>query len=56
LSAKTPGWLDQPHKDAIPSAAETAFVALALSVWRSTNSAGRRALREQLKAMAEKDV
>jgi hypothetical protein len=46
------GWLDETRKDATPSAAEAAFVELALFAWRSTNSAGRKALREQLKDVA----
>ncbi len=45
------GWLDEARKEAVPSAAETAFVELALAAWRSTNSAGRKALREQLKGI-----
>ena len=48
---KPGGWLDELRKDAAPSAAEAAFVELALSAWRSTNSAGRKALREHLKAI-----
>lgn len=45
------GWLDEARKEVVPSAAETAFVELALAAWRSTNSAGRKALREQLKGI-----
>lgn len=45
------GWLDQVRKASAPSAAEAAFVELALAAWRSTNSAGRKALRDQLKAI-----
>jgi len=41
-------WLDALRKDAAPSAAEAAFLRLALEAWRSTNSAGRRALREHV--------
>lgn len=48
---KPSGWLDEIRKDAAPSAAEAAFLELALSAWRATNSAGRKALREQLKAI-----
>lgn len=48
------GWLDETRKDTAPSTAEAAFVELALSAWRSTNSAGRKALREQLKGMVAK--
>ncbi len=52
LSCKPVGWLDESRKDAAPSAAEAAFLGLALEAWRATNSAGRKALREQLKALA----
>ncbi len=50
-SAKPAGWLDEVRKTSVPSAAETAFLELALSAWRSTNSAGRKALREHIKAI-----
>ena len=33
-----------------------AFVELALTAWRSTNSAGRKALREHLKEMVAKSA
>ncbi len=46
------GWLDALRKPAGPSAAEAAFLELALAAWRATNSAGRKALREQLKTIA----
>jgi hypothetical protein len=52
LSDKPTGWLDESRKDAAPSPAEAAFLALALDAWRATNSAGRKALREQLKVIA----
>ena len=52
--AQRPGWLDEARKDAMPSAAETAFVELALNAWRSTNSAGRKALREHLRSFVAK--
>ncbi len=48
---KPSGWLDEARKDATPSGAEAAFLELALNAWRATNSAGRKALREQLKAL-----
>jgi hypothetical protein len=48
------GWLDETRKDALPSGAETAFLELALSAWRATNNAGRKALREHLKEAAAK--
>ena len=50
-SRKPAGWLDEVRKDAAPSPAELAFVELALAAWRSSNSAGRKALREQLKSV-----
>ena len=51
--AKPAGWLDEVRNDAAPTPAESAFLDLALSVWRSTNSAGRKALRAHLKAQAK---
>ena len=48
------GWLDETRKDALPSAAETAFLELALTAWRSTNSAGRKMLRDHLRSVAAK--
>jgi hypothetical protein len=53
-SGRPSGWLDETRKNATPSAAETAFLELALAAWRSTNSAGRKALREQLAAIGAK--
>jgi hypothetical protein len=51
LSDKPIGWLDELRKDSAPTPAEAAFLELALAAWRATNSAGRKALREQLKAV-----
>lgn len=51
LSDKPIGWLDESRKDAAPTPAEAAFMELALTAWRATNSAGRKVLREQLKAL-----
>jgi len=48
---KPSGWLDEVRKESVPSAADTAFLDLALTAWRSTNSAGRKALREHLKGI-----
>jgi hypothetical protein len=48
------GWLDEIRKDTAPSAAETAFLELALTAWRSTNSAGRKVLRDQLRGVVAK--
>ncbi|MDZ7813301.1 MAG: hypothetical protein U5L74_09350 [Ideonella sp.] len=47
---QAPGWLDAPHETATPGAAEKAFLALALQAWRATNSAGRKALHQQMTA------
>jgi hypothetical protein len=49
--AKPSGWLDEARKSPAPTAAETAFLELALAAWRATNAQGRKALRDQLKAM-----
>jgi hypothetical protein len=46
------GWLDEPQADPTPSPAEAAFLALALAAYRATNAAGRKALRDQMKALA----
>ena len=51
--AKPTGWLDERRKDAVPAPAEAAFLQLALVAWRNSNRAGRKALRAQLKAIAE---
>ena len=48
--AKPASWLDEVRDDAAPTRAERAFLDLALSAWRSTNSTGRKALRAHLKA------
>ncbi|QTD44827.1 hypothetical protein [Ottowia testudinis] len=52
LCDRSTGWLDELRSASGPSAAEQAFLDLALAAWRATNAAGRRALRQQLKAMA----
>ena len=49
------GWLDEPRADASPTPTERAFLDLALQAWRATNGAGRKALRTQMKAIAEGD-
>ena len=46
---KPSGWLDKTREDASVTPAEKAFLELALKAWRATNSAGRKALREQMK-------
>lgn len=50
---KPAGWLDEAREVTLPSAAEKAFMDLALAAWRSTNSAGRKALRAQLESIAK---
>ena len=50
---KPTGWLDEAHVVAEPSLAEQQFLELALKAWRATNAAGRRALREHLRQIAE---
>jgi hypothetical protein len=52
-TGKPPGWLDEEREDAPLSSTEHQFLALALKAWRATNSDGRRALRAQLKALAQ---
>ena len=47
------GWLDEAHEDAPPTEEEKAFMALALTAWRASNAAGRRALRKQMEAIAQ---
>ncbi len=54
MTGKPRGWLDEARKAASPTPAETAFLELALAAWRATNSAGRKALREQMKGIAAK--
>ncbi|MFT4101769.1 MAG: hypothetical protein QM674_12160 [Burkholderiaceae bacterium] len=55
LTGQPAGWLDVEHEDADaaakPTAAEAAFLALALSAYRSTDAAGRRELRRWLKRL-----
>jgi hypothetical protein len=48
------GWLDEAHAADTPTAAERAFLDLALAAHRATDAAGRRALRAQLKALVER--
>ena len=50
---KPTGWLDEARDASTPSSVERAFLDLALAAWRSTNSAGRKQLRAQMKAMVE---
>ena len=47
------GWLDEERVADSVSPAEQQFLAIALKAWRSTNSAGRKALKSQLRQVAE---
>jgi hypothetical protein len=51
LCGKPVGWLDTAQLAAGQTAAEVAFLELALFAYRATNSAGRKALREQLQSL-----
>lgn len=44
-------WLDTASAAAPPTAAEAAFLDLALAAYRSTNANARKALRQQLRAL-----
>jgi hypothetical protein len=46
-------WLDETRENTSLTPAEKAFLDLALKAWRATNSAGRKALREQMKLAAQ---
>ncbi len=52
---KLTGWLDEAREEHTISAAEQQFLALALSAWRATNSAGRKALRAHMVQIADSD-
>jgi hypothetical protein len=56
VSGRPTGWLDEQRRDVSPSAAEVAFLELALTAWRATNSAGRKALREHLNVIIARDT
>ena len=53
---KPAGWLDEARESDSVAPAEKAFLDLALKAWRATNSAGRKALREQMKQVASTKV
>ncbi len=53
---KPTGWLDEARESDSMAPAEKAFLDLALKAWRATNSAGRKALREQMKRVAATKV
>jgi hypothetical protein len=46
------GWLDLAREHNTVAPAEKAFLEMALKAWRATNSAGRKALRDQMKQLA----
>lgn len=50
MTQRPAGRLDAQRKDVSPTPAETAFPEFALAAWLATNSADRKALREQLEA------
>jgi len=45
-------WMDEERVVETPTAAELQFLELALRAWRTTNAAGRKALREHMKKVA----
>ena len=47
------GWLDEDRVTDSVSPAEQQFLVISLKAWRSTNSAGRKALRAHLRQIAE---
>jgi hypothetical protein len=51
---KPSGWLDEEREAEGLTQAEQQFLSLALKAWRATNSEGRRTLRAQMKAVAER--
>ena len=53
---KAAGWLDEARADTSPTASEKALMELALAAWRSTNSAGRKALRAHLDSMVKSNL
>ena len=56
LCGKPIGWLEEARRAIAPTPAEAAFLELALTAWRSTNGAGRKALREHLKAIVSREA
>jgi hypothetical protein len=52
LCDKPAGWLDEVRDTHVITPAEQAFLDLALAAWRASNGAGRKTLREQLKAVS----
>jgi len=50
---KPAGWLDEEREAAGLTPGEQQFIALALKAWRATNADGRKALKAQMKQVAE---
>ncbi len=50
---KPAGWLDAERAAAGLTPGEQQFIALALQAWRTTNSDGRKALKAQMKQLAQ---
>ena len=50
---KPAGWLDEEREAAGPTPGEQQFLALALQAWRATNADGRKALKAQMKQLAQ---
>jgi hypothetical protein len=51
---KPTGWLDHVRETTAPTAAETAFLQLALAAWRESNSAGRKSMRDYVRSFLSK--
>ena len=54
MTGRPSGWLDDERVAVSPTAAEAAFLELALTAYRSANAGGRKALREQLQESLRK--
>lgn len=54
LCGKAAGWLDEAREATSPTAAEAAFLQLALAAWRKSNAADRKAMRDHLKRQLSK--
>jgi hypothetical protein len=50
---KPAGWLDEQREAAGLTTGEQQFLALALQAWRATNAEGRKALKAQMKPLAQ---
>jgi hypothetical protein len=50
---KPAGWLDEEREAAGLTPGEQQFLALALQAWRATNADGRKALKAQMKQVAQ---